>query len=316
MKKKGTIIMFVFFIGVFLFILLKVDIKEIADQIRRVNIAYFLVAFLIYVTNNIVRAARFVIFLKIPFKSKIIFITGLYNLMTGLFPMGSGEISLLVMLKRYYSNLPNSKNLSVLLVTRAMDYLIIIVFFLSSFLIISPFTLPLFYQLILVFICLFIILILSRLSQVTALFLKLPKPFGKNKINSFLERFQFAMHEISPKILWNGYLLTLFIWLVNGFVTFLVLNSLQINVDIIKSIYFNTFNVATQVLPLNSIGGFGLKEVTFTIILQTLGYGKTFSLQSSVSIHLLLLSFLIGWGLISFLTIIFKEKESNLMIEL
>jgi len=299
------------FFVVFIVILWFVDFSAIQETIIHADIYFLIIGLIVYVGNNCIRAFRFQYLLNVNQFYRLIFITGVYNLITGLLPMGSGEFSFVILMKKYYPNITLAENFSYLIITRMLDYLtVLILLAISTVTILLP--IPMYLLIIIFAISIALVIIVFNISQCLQIILKVFRPVFPVKIRILLKNIITCTNQLSKHSYNILTLYTVVVWIGNSLVTYLVLRALHFNFTFIKAIYFNTFNIATQILPINSFAGLGLKEVTFSAILLSLGYPKETVLSHAIEIHMILLALLLAWGIICYLFLFISVKASSL----
>lgn len=291
--KAFNLIASIFFSAFLLVILFRfISLGEIGIAIKRVGLQFICVGFVFHVLANVFRAAVLWMFFQ---KEKLSYYEILkthfvHNFFVHLIPASIGELSFPVLLKK---KVPMEKSFSVLLISRLMLMTLTILLFLISIYKLFGFNLFLNFGYsgkILIYSCLAGILLISLVikSQILSIISRL------NMFNVFNEKFRYFIQQINEngKKLFNPlFLCAIVIFSLMSILSIAgyfisILEGLEMEYDLFQVLFVSSIGVATTILPVKSIGGFGTTEGAWAIGLVILGAGKEAAVEAGFVIHL------------------------------
>ena len=278
-------------------LLSQIPIADIITTLAGIDPLYLVVGFVLYVCSYFFRALRFHILLNKEVGIRDLFnIVCVHNMMNNILPARTGELSYIYLLKKKH-NKKTGEGIATLAIARAFDFIAIsALFFISA---ITVGELPAVISNAILTIAIFL--------AIVALFLVISVYKGKgfmqkieqiaSKLN--LERFRVIEFLIgkgkettksfdviqSKKVLFYSFLFSIFIWLFQYYVAYILLNALELNLTISLVVLGSTLSFFIIVLPIPSFGGFGVYEVAWTVAFVPLGILKEKAILVGFGIH-------------------------------
>ncbi len=298
-----------FSISLLLIILLlsAVDFTQIFTALLRVDIFFYALGFLVYTASYFLRALRFrIVFPPSKLSQSFLIVAG-HMLLNQIFPLRSGELSLLFFLK-HMTNISYSQSIPYFILLRLFDLVALIVTFLLVILW-GGFSLNL---QILMFIILALCLCIICISNVEKIFLKvitLSTYILPRKYTSKIQEFGGYLCQTSPlsnpKYL-QLFFLSLFDRICNYAVTIFLIKGMSFEISYLQLIIANAVASLSNVLPINSIGSFGTLELGWAGALILYDVPREIAISSGFSFHLLFITYTMSLGLTSLLIIKIK----------
>lgn len=313
MKKK--ILSVVITLGLVTILLQKLDFNRAKRLIETLNLSHIFLITLsygIYLVWVNLRAKILIHSQKIGFFD-LFSITGLHNMYNRVLPFRTGEISYVYLLRKN-EDLPLTEGTATLLVARIFDYIMISFLFLISTLLlyntlsanIKTLTLIISIFLFISFMTLFYLtllgnkaiqvigIVLGKLGFLKATLIERIMAKGQEMVKSF-------QVISSRKTYFQTFLASLALWISMFFFLQIILTSMGIQIDILSVVIGSTLAILTNVLPINSIAGFGTIEAGWTLGYMMLGYHKDVAISSAFMVHLFILCCALFYGLLCYI---------------
>ncbi len=239
-------------------------------------------------------------------------IIGLHNMYNRILPFRTGEISYVYLLRKE-EDLPATEGTATLLVARIFDYIMIsLLFLLSAFFLYNTLSgtfkpLPL------------IISIFLFISFATLIYMTLLGDKAMRVIELILNKLGFLKAKLTEKILAKGreiveslriissrktyfltFLASLALWVSMFYFLYIILNGMGIGIGILSVVIGSTLAILTNVLPVNSVAGFGTIEAGWTVGYMMLGYDKDVAISSAFLVHFFILFCALFYGLLGY----------------
>jgi uncharacterized protein (TIRG00374 family) len=316
-KKKKKLIIGTFFAGVIIFILLKqVDFAGLQGRKMYINYHLLAVTFLFFTFLNMIRAERFNIVLNREIKFRELFkVTTYYNLYTGLFPGGLGELSFVYLIRsKMKSHIP--AGLSCVFITRVWDILVMAGFLLLSLLFLDNINpakkdyLAIFLIIAAIFLTAhyagsIIGYLVKRLSRLVG-----PKaPPGRLCVLiDNLNRTADALGDNRSKAGTLFFVTVIFIG-ARFFVIKLFFQSLGLSISYFEAVLLGAICNIITLIPLNTFGGFGYQETGIALGLILIGIPKSEAILNGFIFHLLSIIFMAMLALVGLLAAGIKANK-------
>ena len=285
---------------IILLLLSAIDVDHIFTALLQVNGFFYLLGFLAYVTSYILRALRFRVLFKTNTLGQYVLIVAGHMFFNHILPFRSGELSLPFFLKRI-TNIPYSQSISLFMLLRLFDVIVIIITFFTVLLWggDSPNIQILTFSLLILILCIIGLLNLKTLflKIITYITYILPE-----KYTPHLKEFEIHINQaltLSPKVHIQLFLLSLLDRICNYAVTIFLVKGMSFDISFVPLIIANAAASLSNVLPINSIGSFGTLELGWTGALMYYDIPKDIAISSGFSFHLLFITYTIGIGLTS-----------------
>lgn len=293
--------------GILGFLFSQISLAEFRLIVSEISIAVLVLVFILMVAINTLRAYRFRLLLSRK-EISIIRFTGtvlVCNLVTNILPAGIGHLSYPALFRRNF-DVALSQSIPILLLARIFDLVTICIIFLLSATLAQ--TIPASMTFAIQSISLIVLIALIFLVSVVAL-------------GRFSDRFASRLQLLIEKLLSRGPLFlrggaakviesftavriinstanltkvmasSLGIWIGMYLVGFVLLRDLNVNLDIATCFTGQSFVLLTNILPFQSIGGFGSFEGVWAGAFFLLGVPKTTAILSGIIAHLILFIF-------------------------
>lgn len=277
-KAKTKLVLAVLFSVVFMaFLLSRVELEQFSLIADRVDVKGLIIAWIIFVVANIVRAVRFN---KLDHTgNKLIHwwnITAFYNVTTATLPGGVGEAASAYVIKRY-AKLNMLSALRILFLSRLMDLSAISGIFLIAAVQISgsnPYRNVALLISGILFLLSLIALIPASEQFIMRMLQKLP---GNSALMQRMSEKMSGLIEIAEeqrtKNVFGMALFQSVVMMVVGVISIhLVLNSLGINFTIVQSAYCYGVYMVFQVVPVQGVAGIGTQAAWWALALNAVGY--------------------------------------------
>jgi uncharacterized protein (TIRG00374 family) len=293
--------------------------KKIKELIHNVHFKFFITAFLFHFGAYYFRSLILYSFLKQESIDYFYIFNAhmIHNFYCHLIPANLGELSLPLLLKK---DIDMKKTFSVLLISRFFTFILLILLFIIIFFtspdyskIVTSNVKNRYYFLIpILMILLFVFLSLENIKQFLSkyrwtswLFRKVNEVFQIMKSQSSLfKKWQFltkiilySMGSIFSTCLFN----------------IMILKGINIDLTIIEVIFINTIWIFVMILPIKSVGGFGITEWSWALGLLILGYSKKEAIEAGFVVHIYTLINVIFLFCVGILIkyLVFKKSKKN-----
>ena len=276
------------------FLLAKIDFYDLLSSLKKISLSTIIIGFIIYFFVLFLRSLRFKLFFgnKLSVK-QIFYITLLHNFFINVLPFRSGELSYVYLLKK--KDIAVSESINSLLIVRLFDTLIIIILLLISSIFIKDInyiTSKLTPLLIIILTILIIsIIIIVYLNKQIIIFLNKIKT-NNIKFQKLLSKIKIIINNINLifnfKIISRLLLYSIFIWILNYYNIYFLLNNIGINLSIIKIFFINSILLLSSTIPW-SLMGFGIFEGTLTTGLSLFNINIEQAINSSFILHFVII---------------------------
>lgn len=308
MAKK--IILAVLSVALVWYLLAQVDMRGVMRVAEGFPPGYIIAGFALFILGHLVRALRFSILLGggVPM-SGLFRIIALQTAAVGFLPFRAGEFSLMYLLKSEHG-VDYAKGAAVLVLAKALDFLIVVSLFLVSTGILP--VVPGVYRDILpwaggAFFALAAgIFVLGRSRELYGM---LPVFFREGPLAE--GRFMDAVRKVlegvevirSRKTLVLSLLSSLVLWMLLYGSNFLLIRGAGLDISLLGMVFLVTSMSLFVNLPIHSPGGFGTTESFWTIILVAMGVSKEQGIATGFACHIITIVYsavfmLYGLGLI------------------
>ena len=308
-KSKFSIVLSILFsILIIVYVVCQLDWTQVRLMIVGLKWGWVILAFTVHVINYILRTFRLQIILplkKVPYY-QLFGLTGLYGMYNYLLPIGTGEVTLVALLK-YRLQVSVEDGLVSLIASRFFDFSAIAMI-IPVMLIFYWHTLPvwaiyssLIFCVVVLIVNLFLFYFLNTKS--TFSWIKFPQqnPLAGTVVE-FLSRFRGGLVMILKK---NEYLrlliITLAIWLCVYTNYYLVVVSLGYQVTYFQVIVVSIIMIPMALLPIQGLANFGTHEIGWVIAFSIFNQNRDMALNVAFSTHILLLFFVLLLGFFCYL---------------
>ena len=303
-------------------LLLQVDFQGLLRQIVNIPPGLLLLGGLLYLCKGAARAVRFwrINAAARPGYWKMLRLTFATSLASQLLPFKLGELTYVYVVKRELRT-PISQGLSALIIIRIFDLLAIALLFVIAALALSlPGSFSIYFNYILGLIALLLALLVVFLfagkyfTAVSERLLALPwlkdvrllqkiqtsmagllAELGKYRSGQYIELIAYPLVE----------------WSINFLMYGVLLRGIGLTPRALDPVVAVTFAALSNLLPLNSVGNFGVQDAGWTTGMLLLGYGQDVALTSALSTHLLALGYMVVLGGAAWLTYLISAGASD-----
>lgn len=302
-------------------LLSQINLIDITTTLTRIDSIYIVICFILYLCTYFFRALRFYILLNNKVNLKDLFsIVSVHNMANNILPARTGEISYVYLSKKLHE-IPVGEGVASLMVARVFDLITISSFFFISIIFIRD--LPDLGSKI-------IGLIIVLLAFVLLLFLALLF-FGERFIDTIRRvanginvlRFSFVQYLLrkgdetvqsfklmkSKKLFGYVFVTSIAVWCSQYSMLCVLANAMGIALTLWCMIFAITFVFFTTILPIQTIGGFGIIESGWAFGFMVMGVSKNEAIASGFSIHIIMLIFALVIGVLGFINIYIKAKK-------
>ena len=284
--------------------------------IKEVSIKTIIIAFIFYIIIKILNTIRFsYIYKKLNFRELLPSLL-VCNFLLSLFPLRAGEISYLVYLKKIYKK-DNIINLKNLLVVRFLDILSILILFIVSAIFVvnklnNNYVDAIYYLAILLATIIIILFIIKKqISNIIIKVIRKIKPKRKYaiKLKRNIGSLANAFKEDSYKKLLITLFLSLAYWATRYIFGYVILTSLGLNLDIYTIFFITSITILIAIIPIQTIAGFGLHEISWTYLLVLFGIPKALAFSVSLISHIIIIIPILFLGIISWLYMLLRNNH-------
>ena len=313
--KKRLLWAFLFSICFMVFLLTRVEWDHFRFIAGRLDLKYFIAAFLVFLLGNLLRTLRFV---QLDHTDKKLAhwwnINACYNFLTATLPGGAGEAATVYVLKRFSAfNILGA--LRILLLSRFMDLSALsVLFFLAAVRISSatPYREAAIWLTGVLFIMTSFVLVPSSERFVLRLLQRLPRNILL--IKELSEKLNELLLIAKEKRSASFYVVTLtqsVVSISTGIVMlYLLLQSFGINFTFAQSAYCFGVYAIFQIVPVQGIAGIGTQAAWWALALNTAGYKALDAIAMGFVLHGTLYLFITLLGL-SALLILFVRRDTK-----
>ena len=317
MRKFAVIfISYIFPVVVIGYIFLNVTPQSIVLTLSEVQPLWLVLGLVLYIINYFFRSIRFKILIHsrdIPFKD-IFQVSCFHSMYNYLLPARTGEFSYIYYLKRL-THTPITEGLSTLLAARMLDLLVTFLFLPFAIFFLQGRISNGYLQVIVVcasFVIFFSFLVvyfvvrgrksLRMLDRFLA-FLKIAERSIVKKIRGKLGEFHISFETICRKrVYFRAFLLTLCIWFsVYGYF-FMIIRSLQVEINFWQVVLILIIMVPTRLLPIQGVGNVGTHEIGWGVAFRIFGFSQGDALLVAFNSHVVLLMYVLVLGGYAFLS--------------
>lgn len=282
-----------------LLLLSQIQIADIITTVADIDSLYLIAGFLLYVCSYLFRALRFHILLNRDVGIRGLFsIVCVHNMMNNLLPARTGELSYMYLLKKVH-NRSLEEGIATLTIARILDFITISLIFFSSALLIAdvPATLTHVFSGIvacLVLAVLFLFSLVYRREKCICTIESIAENLNLKRFrltNYLLEKMSKTIDSIavirSRRVILSSFLLSFMIWCALYSMIAVVLKGMHLDLSITVIILGSTFSIFTNVLPIPSVGAFGIYEGAWTVAFMSLGVCKECAVISGFGVHII-----------------------------
>jgi uncharacterized protein (TIRG00374 family) len=316
MKKQNfsTFLAVVVTIILVSFFLLQIDMADLIDALKQINPVYLVFGFGLYLCSYIFRTCRFYILLDKEINVKDLFyVVCVHNLVNNILPARTGELSYVYMLKKLHSR-SMSEGIASLTVVRFFD--LITIFFLffisvsriqikSQIITNSLWFVTLFMSIVvLLFLSLFFygdrsISGIKKILRILGLGNKKSFVYLSHILEEITKSFE-KIKSFRKIIFFELMVLSFGAWLSLYLFNYILIKTLNIDLDFPTVIFSTSFAVFTTVLPIQGIGGFGTLEGGWSAGLIAAGLKSEVAICSAFIFHMVMIMYFLVLGLLGF----------------
>jgi glycosyltransferase 2 family protein len=303
MNKK---ILIKYLFSIFLaIIILAILIKQVRDynisEIIKINIYILLFSLIFFSFIKLVNTIRYAYLCNIKFAPKLFFILCYSNMMLSILPFRTGELSYIRELKKNYnkSYKNSAKNLIIL---RFLDYVVIFLIFLISSLFVAVKVRNDYVKIISIifFISLIVFFILLK-SLKSGKIINITKNKKINKLFKIFNEGSQSILKTSKKEITILFLISFIYWILRLMMGYIILLMLGVKLSFAVVIFISLLMLLIGLLPINTIGSFGIFEGGWTYFLVNFGYSYNQALPLSIQYHVVLFIVPLIYGVTSYL---------------
>jgi uncharacterized protein (TIRG00374 family) len=234
-------------------------------------------------------------------------------------PARTGEVSYVYLSKKLH-NVPTGEGIATLMMARVFDFITIsLIFFVSAifiqdlpditgkiiWVIVGLLVLVLLFFLALVFFGeIFVDMIRKVANRINALQFSLVQ-YLLRKGDETVQSFKLMK---SKKLFGWVFITSMMLWCSQYSMLYILANAMNISLAFWCMIFALTFVFFTTILPIQSIGGFGIIEGGWALGFMVMGISKNVAIASGFSIHIIILIFTLVIGVLGFINIYLKNR--------
>jgi len=303
-------------------LLSQVQLGDLATTLRSIEPRYVLLGLATYAFCYLFRALRFYVLLNKEVGVTDLFaIVCVHNMANGIMPARSGELSYIYLLKKLH-NKSAGDGAATLILARMMDLISISILFFASVILAEELpdaisgllsTIAISAAMVVSF---FFALVVGRRSFFKALD-RLAAKLNLERV-SFISR---SINELKDaesrigavrirKVLLLSFQLSLLIWIFQYLIYYVLLRGLGLELSITLIILGTTFAIFTSIVPVPSIGSFGVYEGLWTISFVALGFPKETAIATGFAIHIIFIVYFVFLGSIGIAKIGLASRTS------
>lgn len=287
-----------------------VEFSDLAATLKNIEPGYVLLGLTAYSSSYLFRALRFHVLLNKEVGVVDLFaVVCIHNMANGIMPARSGELSYIYLLKKVH-NKSAGDSTATLMLARIMDLISISILFFASVMLvkelpnlISDLLSAIAFSAVLV-ILFFIVLVQGGRTFVESME-RLAVRLDLVKIKLICCSIN-GMKEAESRIdavkikttLILSFQLSLLIWISLYLMYYILMRGLGLELSITLIILGTTFAIFTNIVPVPSIGSFGVYEGLWTISFVALGFPKETAIATGLAIHIISIVYFIFLGLL------------------
>jgi len=289
-------------------LLFQISIGDIARTLASIEPSYLTIGFVLYIFSYFFRTLRFHILLNKKLSIIDLFsIVCVHNMANNILPARTGEVSYVYLSKKLH-NISVGEGVASLMVARIFDFITIcFLFFVSTILIrdlpeivskiiwvivgLSVFVLLLFLAFVL-----FGEISVDMIRKVANGINALRFPFIHYLLRKGDETAQSLKLMNSKKLFTGVFVTSIMIWCFQYSTLYILANAMSISLTVWCMIFAITFVFFTTILPIQSIGGFGVIEGGWALGFMIMGISKEMAISSGFGFHIVLLIFALVLG--------------------
>ena len=291
-------------------LLSQINLSDITTALTSIDPIYIITGFVLYLSSYFFRALRFHILLNNKVSIKHLFsIVCVHNMANNILPARTGEASYVYLSKKLH-NISVGEGVASLMVARIFDLTTIsFLFFVSAIFIRNLPDMVSKIIWVIVGLLVFVLLLFLALVFFGEIFVDMIRRVA-NRINVLqFSSVQYLLRKgdetvlsfklMNSKKLFGGVFVTsIIIWCFQYSTLYILANAMSISLTIWCMVFAITFVFFTTVLPIQSIGGFGIIEGGWALGFMVMGISKGVAISSGFSIHIVLLIFALVLGTI------------------
>ena len=301
-------------------LLSQINLSDITATLTSIDPIYIILGFILYLFSYFFRALRFHILLGNKVSIKNLFsIVCVHNMANNILPARTGELSYVYLSKKLH-NIPVGEGIASLMVARVFDLTTISSLFFVSTILIQD--LPEIVSKIIwliVGLLVFVLLLFLALVFFGEIFIDMIRRVA-NGINAL--RFSLVQYLLrkgdetaqsfklmkSKKLFGGVFVTSVILWCFQYSMLYILANAMGISLTIWCMIFALTFVFFTTMLPIQTVGGFGIIEGGWALGFMVMGISKNVAIRSGFSIHIIILSFTLVIGVLGFINIYIKNR--------
>jgi len=289
-------------------LLSQINLSDIVTTLTSIEPIYIVIGFILYLCTYFFRALRFHILLNNKVSIKHLFsIVCVHNMANNILPARTGEISYVYLSKKLH-NIPVGEGVASLMVARVFDLITIsFLFFLSTIFIRDLPDMASTIMWLIVGLFVFVLLLFLALVFFGEMFIDIIRRVA-NGINAL--RFSSVQYLLrkgdetvqsfklmkSKNLFGCVFVTSVILWCFQYLILYILANAMGISLAFWCMILALTFAFFTTVLPIQTIGGFGIIEGGWALGFMIMGVSKEMAICSGFSFHIVLLLFTLVLG--------------------
>ncbi len=279
---------------IIIILLNKAGVSNLIYLSKKARFSFIALAVIFYFASNAVRSLRFSLLLeeKRPGFLDLFYVTSVYNFMTAMLPGGTGELSYPLLLRRTFGR-PIGTGLSSVILTRLNDIFLLSICFLFTSTIAMDvinargetvlFIIP-FFLILLIFFSDFMARGLSRCAEYLG---QRTKWRIVNRIQGLLNDTVDSLQEAKSAAMYLRIIFhTLVMWLSTFLFFYLVFIAFGNPITFVQAVFIGTAMNMLTIIPINTFGGFGLKEATLAGLLLLIGMDQDTAVSLGILVRL------------------------------
>lgn len=304
-------------------LLSRVEFADLLTTLKSIDPGYVLLGLGAYASCYLFRALRFNVLLNKEVRVADLFaIVCVHNMMNGIMPARTGELSYIYLLKKLHKK-SLVDGAATLVLARMMDLISISIFFFAAVVLAGE--LPGMISGLLSAIALsgavvvlaFFVLVIGGRSSVEALH-RLTMRFNLDSVDVIrrsINGLRVAEGRIEAvrnrKVLFLVITISLGIWTSQYLMYYILLWGLGLELTFALIVLGTTFAIFTSIAPVPSIGSFGVYEGLWSIAFVSLGFPKETAIATGFAIHIIFIAYFIFLGLTGLISIGALLKNSR-----
>jgi len=306
--SRNVAVSFLFTFFLLSLLLTQVNLGEVYIMLSRIQLFWLAAGFLFYFTGYLMRALRFRILLKGKVgEGKLLTIVCVHYLVNNILPARTGELSYIYLVKKL-ENISVSEGLSTLTIARFFDFMsITFLFIVSAFLVedVPQIVGDVRYYVLMAACILFSVFVffVYRSGTLISLLERVIQRTGLHRFNSVVF-IQGKMVETitnlrvlrSRKLIFHSLWSSLLIWSAIYLMTYSVIRGMGLEYSVFLVVLGSTLSVFSNILPIPSLGGFGVYEGAWALAFISLGMERDIAIASGLSVHLVIICYMTFLG--------------------